>query len=128
MIDVRSGTLKINDALSFYLGFLFDDFKKTKYYNRQDGIRVIYLDEKQIVDGNKYIVNFFFRNNKIYVVSLINCDEDILESEESKRKNIHDEILKKNNIENGYEYPWGKVISEFDARSNISSINIYYNQ
>lgn len=127
MVDISTGMMKINDELSFYPGFLFDDFKKTKYYNGQDEIRIIYLDEKQIIMGNKYIVNFFFRDNKIYVVSLINCDEDILESEESRRKDIHDEILKKNNIENGYEYFWGKVISEFDTRSNISSINVYYN-
>jgi hypothetical protein len=126
MIDISKGVLKIDDTLSFYPGFRFEDFKETKYYNGQDGIRVIYLDEKQIIDGKQYIVNFFFRNNRIYVVSLINCDEDISESDESNRKIVHDEILKQNQIESGYQYPWGKVLSEFDARSNISSINIYY--
>lgn len=126
MLDKNKGTLKINDILSFYPGFRFEDFKETKYYNGQDGARVIYLGEKQIIDGKRYKINFFFKNNRIYVVSLINCDEDISESDEPKRKIVHDEILKQNKIESGYQYPWGKVLSEFDARSNLSSINIYY--
>ena len=126
MLDKNNGILKINDILSFYPGFRFEDFKETRYYNGQDGVKVIYLDEKQIIDGKQYIVNFFFNNNRIYVVSLINCDEDILESDEPKRKIVHDEILEKSKIESGYQYPWGKVLSEFDARSNLSSINIYY--
>lgn len=55
MININDGTLKIDDALSFYPGFRFEDFKKTKYYNGQDEIRVIYLDEKKIIDGRQYI-------------------------------------------------------------------------
>lgn len=53
MLDKNKGTLKINDILSFYPGFRFEDFKETKYYNGQDGARVIYLGEKQIIDKHR---------------------------------------------------------------------------
>lgn len=78
MIEINNGILKINDSLKFYPGFHFKDFKKTKYYKGESGIRVIYLDEKQVIDQGNYIVSFFFRNNIIYMVSLINCDKEIL--------------------------------------------------
>ena len=126
MIDVINGTIIISNTLKFYPGLQFDEFKKTEYYNGEDGIRVIYLKDKPIIDGKLYIVSFFFRNDRIYAVSLINCDKEIPEAEEFKRKLKHDNILNKNNIISGQQYEWGRVVSEFDARSNISSINIYY--
>ena len=126
MIDVKSGVLKLDDSLSFYPGFSFEDFKKSNFYNGEAGTKAIYLHGKQIIDGRHYMVSFFFRNNKIYVVSLVNCDEDINEADEVKRKDIHDAVLKENKIENGYQYKWGRVLSEYDGRGNISSINIYY--
>ena len=29
-------------------------------------------------------------------------------------------------LNKGEKYQWGKIVSEYDVRSNISSINIYY--
>lgn len=127
MIDKNNGDLIINDSLKFYPGFTFEEFKMTKFYKEQDEVRVIYLDEKQLIGGKEYLVNFFFVNQKIYIVSLINCDEEISEEEEPKRKLLHDEILNKNCIESGTQYTWGKVVSEYDSRSNVSSINVFYN-
>lgn len=46
---------------------------------------------------------------------------------EPQRKLIHDKILVKYGIENGKGYPWGKVVSDYDARGNVSAITIYYN-
>ncbi|WP_088810938.1 MULTISPECIES: hypothetical protein [unclassified Listeria] len=126
MIDVNDGRFVISNTLILYPGYKFDDFKRSKYYNGQDGIRIIYLDDKQIIDGKKYHVSLFFRNNKIYLVSLINCDSEISESKEEERKMLHDRILEENNILSGHQYEWGKIVSEYDARSNISSIDIYY--
>lgn len=126
MIDIKDGSLKINDTLRFYPGFQFEDFKKTKYYNGQDGIRIIYLDAKQIINGNTYIVSIFFRNGYIYMISLINCDNEYQPEREKERKKLHDKILAEENIISGKYYSWGKVISEYDAKSNISSINVYY--
>lgn len=86
----------------------------------------IYLNEAEVIDGRTYIIGFFFMNKKNYMVSLFNCDKDISAKEEKNRKIIHDKILQKNEIESGKQYPWGKIVSEYDAKSNISSINIYY--
>lgn len=128
MIDIKSGIIKINNNLEFYPSFNFNDFMKTPYFNGQDGIKMIYLNEKQIIDGKTYIIGFFFRNNTIYMVSLINCDNEIPENEEQSRKMIHDEILKQYGIKSGEQYTWGRIESEYDFRSNVSSINIYYNE
>lgn len=42
------------------------------------------------------------------------------------RKKIHDKILTEMGLLQGEKYQWGKIVSEYDVRSNISSINIYY--
>ena len=39
---------------------------------------------------------------------------------------IHDKILTEMGLLQGEKYQWGKIVSEYDVRSNISSINIYY--
>lgn len=126
MIDVKNGSFKVNDNLKFFPGFSFKDFERTPYYKGQDGVRTIYLDEPQKIGDYIFLVRFFFKNNLIYMVSLINCDKDFQENEEENRKSIHDLILQEKGIENGKLYKWGKVVSEYDARSNMSSINIFY--
>lgn len=60
------------------------------------------------------------------MVSLICCDDEFSEFHEPKRKLLHDEILSKNGISTDTEYKWGKITSEYDSRSNLSSINILY--
>jgi hypothetical protein len=126
MINVTTGALKIDDALTIVPGYSFADFKKTRFYKGQDGIRIIPLEEKQELAGCSFFVNLFFREGEIYSVSLIYSDERIGEAEEPKRKMIHDKILLKNGLEHGKEYAWGKAVSNYDRRSNISSIDIYY--
>lgn len=126
MIDIKNGNIKVNDDLIFFPGFSFNDFKRTPYYKGQDGVRMIYLDEPQKIGKYKFLVGFFFKNGIIYMLSLINCDKNFEVNNEKNRKDIHDLILEENGIQNGKEYKWGRVISEYDARSNISSINIFY--
>lgn len=82
MLDISKGFLTISDELTIFPGFSFEQFKHTKFYKNQDGVRIIYLDEQQIIDNRKYIVSLFFRN--------------------------------------------GKISSDYDARSNVSSIDIMY--
>lgn len=127
MIDVKTGIFKIGNVLEIHPGYTFENFKKSTLYNGENGIRIIYLDEKQVIDGQRYIVSLFFKNNIIYMVSLILSEVEYSEEDEEKRKENHDEILKKDGITNNTEYAWGKISSEYDAKSNISSINIYYN-
>lgn len=126
MIDKEKGVIKINDQLEISSKYTFEEFKRTKYYKGQDGIRAIYLDGTQIIDGGKYVVGLFFKEGTIYMVSLVNCEKELSEEDESERKIIHDEILLKKGVEVGKQYSWGKVTSEYDARGNVSSINVYF--
>lgn len=125
MLDISNGFLKI-DELTIFPGFSFEQFKHTRFYKNQDGSRIICLDEKQVIDSRKYIVSLFFRNGKIYIVSLICCDKEFSEKNEDKRKILHDDILNESGINQQMEYSWGKVSSDYDARSNVSSIDIMY--
>lgn len=126
MLDICNGFLKISDELTIFPGFSFEQFKHTRFYKNQDGVKIIYLDEQQIIDNKKYIVSLFFRNGKIYMVSLICCDKEFSEKDEDKRKILHDDILNELGINQQMEYSWGKISSDYDARSNVSSIDIMY--
>ncbi len=87
---------------------------------------MIYLEGQQLIDDRKYIVSLFFRNGKISVVSFICCDKEFSENDERKRKTLHDDILNELGIRPQERYRWGKISSDYDARSNLSSINIVY--
>ncbi len=126
MDEFRNGFILISNELTIYPGFSFEQFKHTKFYKSQDGIKIIYLDGQQIIDDRKYIVSLFFRNGKIYMVSLICCDKEFSENDEKKRKILHDEILNESGIRPQEIYSWGKISSDYDDRSNLSSINIVY--
>jgi len=92
-MDISKGIVEIDNELVVKPNFTFEQFKETKYYTNQDGIRIIYLDGPQIIKNRKYIVSLFFRDGKIYMLSLICCDEEYSEKDESKRKDLHDVIL-----------------------------------
>lgn len=126
MLDISNGFLTISEELTIFPGFSFEQFKHTRFYRNQDGVRIIYLDEQQIIDNRKYIVSLFFRNGKIYMVSLICCDKEFSEKDEGKRKILHDDILNELGINQQMEYSWGRISSDYDARSNVSSIDIMY--
>ena len=126
MLDINNGVIEISDELTIFPDYSFEQLKNTRFYNNQDGVRIFYLDEQQIIDNRKYIVSLFFRNGKIYMVSLICCEKEFSEKEEDKRKILHDDILNELGINQKMEYSWGKISSDYDARSNVSSINILY--
>ena len=126
MIDNSNGYINISDELTIFPGFSFEQFKNTKFYDNQDDVRIIYLNEHQIINGRNYIVSLFFRDRKIYMVSLICCDKEFSEQDEKKRKELHDTILSELGLNSHMKYNWGEISSDFDAGSNISSINIIY--
>ncbi len=126
MAGIREGFIAVSDKLTIYPGFSFEQFKQTKFYRNQDGIKIIYLDGQQIIADRKYMVSLFFRNGKIYMVSLICCDQEFSANDEPKRKILHDDILNEWGIGSQARYSWGKISSDYDARSNLSSINIVY--
>jgi len=126
MINLKNGNLKVNENLEIGSGFCFDDFKQTPYYKNHDSLRMVYLNEKQEIDGRNYMVGLFFRENSLYLISLVNCDIEIFAVEERKREQVHDDILKRYGIESGQRFCWGTVVSDYDVRGNVSSINIIY--
>lgn len=126
MNNWRDGIVSLGNNVTISPGYKFEDFKKTAYFNGQDGIRIIYLDSRVNIDEHEYIISLFFRNSELYMLSLICSDIDFPIEQESQRKVIHDEILKQYNINQDDIFDWGKVVSEFDAKGIISSINFYY--
>ncbi len=126
MDDIRNGSISISDQLTIHPAFTFEQFKRTKFYKDQDGIKMICLDGPQVIDDRKYIVSLLFRNGKIYMVSFICCDKEFSEKDEKKRKILHDDILSELGIRPQERYSWGEISSDYDARSNLSSINIVY--
>lgn len=127
MINTENGAINIGHDVIVDKDYTFEMFKKTYFYNNQDGIRIIDLEEMQVIDGKKYVVSLFFREGLIYMISLINCDKEISQEDEYLRKHIHDKILSEIGIKSGEVYSWGKIVSEYDKRGGISSIDIYYN-
>lgn len=126
MINTENGAIKIGHDTIVDKDYTLDMFKKSHFYDGQDGIRIIDLEEIQLIDGKKYIVSLFFREGKIYMISLINCDKEISQEDEYLRKDTQDKILIQVGIKSGAVYSWGKIISEYDKRSGVSSIDIYY--
>lgn len=125
-MDLSKGRININNELIVQPNFTFEQFKETKFYKNQDGIRIIYLDGLQIIESKKYIVSLFFQSGKIYMLSLICCEQDFSENDEYKRKDLHDMILYELGVLSNSKFEWGEIESVYDARSNISSINILY--
>ena len=109
MIDNSNGYINISDELTIFPGFSFEQFKNTKFYDNQDGVRIIYLNEHQIINGRNYIVSLFFRDRKIYMVSLICCDKEFSEQDEKKRKELHDTILSELGLNYHMKYNWGEI-------------------
>ena len=126
MINTDNGSIRINDELMITSEYTFEDFRKTRFYKNQDGIRIVYLEEKQMIDEREYMVSLFFRNKRIYSVSLICGDEQYSEKNEYKRKERHDKILREYGISEKGEFDWGRIESGYDAKGNVSSIDIFY--
>lgn len=125
-MNISKGIIKFANDLIISPNFTFEHFKETNFYKNQDGIRIIYLDGMQVIENRRYLVSIFFRNGKIYMLSLICCDEEYSEKDESKRKELHDKVLQEFGISGNGKFEWGEIESVYDKRSNISSINVLY--
>ena len=125
MNNISKGIISLSDDLVITSGYIFDQFQSTRYYKGQNPERVFWLEEKFMLQGHTFIAGLFFRNGVIYTLSLLCCDRKFSMEEEEKRKEFHDEILKSARITQR-DHEWGHIQSVYDARSNISSINIVY--
>ena len=110
-IDLKTGIIEINGEI-IMPGYTFEDFRNTKFYKGQDGIRIIRINDTAQIGENKFIASF---------------DVEIPFSEEIKRKNIHDNILKNNGLAPESFFDWGNIKSVYDPKGNVCSINIIYN-
>ena len=122
---IDKGVISLSDDLVITSGYTFDQFRATRYYKGQKPERVFWLDEKFMFQGHSFMVSLFFRSGVIYMLSLLCCDLEFAMEEEKKRKEFHDEILQSWGIERS-DQEWGYVESVYDARSNISSIDLVF--
>ncbi len=120
---MNKGVISFSDDLVITSGYTFEQFRNTRYYKGQNPERVFWLDEKFMFQGHSFMAGLFFRSGVIYMLSLLCCDLEFGMEEEKKRKELHDEILQSWGIVRP-DQEWGYVESVYDARSNISSINI----
>jgi hypothetical protein len=75
--------------------------------------------------------NVLFRGDRlhqVYVLMEIPSDQhnEWTEANEMERKAAHDRWLRRNLGEPPYEYGWGSVSSEFDAKGCVSEIIVSY--
>ena len=124
---INKGVISLSDDLVITSGYTFDQFRSTRYYERQNPERVFWLDEKFMFQGHSFMVGLFFRSGVIYMLSLLCCDMEFGMEEEKKRKELQDEILQSWGIVQ-LEHEWGYIKSVYDARSNISSIDLVFSR
>ena len=82
-MNFDNGEIIINKE-KIFRGYTFEILKKTlfwwprwiKYYN---------LNDKYVIDSNKYLVSFLLENNYLHIISLLCVDIDISFEEEVKR-------------------------------------------
>ena len=126
MENWKDGVVSLGNGLTITPGYSFSDFQKTSFYNDQDGKRQIILDGSFIIDGRKYAVDLVFVKGNIYSVSLVCCDIEFSMEREEERREMHDEILRRYGLERQNKFPWGELVSDYDAKGNVSSISFYY--
>jgi hypothetical protein len=125
-MNLKSGIIEINGE-EFCPGYTFEEFKKSIFFDGQDGVKIIRINDAARIKDNNYIVSLFFRNKILYMISMICIDVEFSFSEEFKRKWFHDEILKKSGLSVESFFEWGNIKSIYDPKGNVSSINIIYN-
>lgn len=124
-IDFENGTITI-DEVQFGPGYSFDDFMFTRLYDHQNEIRFFTLDGVKTIGDNHFLVGMAFQNRILLFVTLMCVDEEFTWETEEKRKELHDRILRKYGIDEEKQFWWGKVSSDFDQKSCISSIVFAY--
>ena len=96
-MDLKSGLIEINGEI-FTPGYTFENFQKSTFFEGQDAVRIIRLNDTVKIGGNNFITSLFFRNKILYMLSMICVDINPSFSEEIKRKQFHDAILAKNGL------------------------------
>ena len=124
-MNLKSGIIEVNDEV-ISPGYNFTDFQKSSFFDGQDGIGIIKIKDIVQIENSNYVVSLFFRNKNLYIMSLVCVDIDIPFSEEIKRKQLHDKILKEHGLNDKSVFEWGSIESVYDPKGNVSSVNIVY--
>ena len=134
LIDTKTGIIKIDKDLIIDGNYTFEDFRKTKYYSDQDGIKIIFIKGEKVIANHKFLISLSFEKDLIDFVGLRCVDKKISFEYEAKgeRIKIHNTILReegilKDDIRYATYYDWGKILSNYDPRSCSSDILIVYN-
>jgi hypothetical protein len=126
MINVKDGSIIIDDQFVLSPKLSFEDFKKSCYYNNQNENRMFYLEGVHEVNNNKFYISLYFNKKFLQSVHIIIDDTELSKNDEMLRKCVHDDLLLKNNIESGKEYSWGEITSVYEPRGDISLIVVNY--
>ena len=78
------------------------------------------------VDEHQYLVNLFFREYTLYMISMVCVDIDIPFEEEEKRAVLHRQIMAEYGLSDVNVFSWGILKVSFDPRSNSSKIGLIY--
>ncbi len=57
-IDLKTGIIEINGEI-IMPGYTFEDFRNTKFYKGQDGIRIIRINDTVQIGKNKFLLRVF---------------------------------------------------------------------
>lgn len=126
MNKINEGIFKLSEDLVINSQYTFGQFELTRYFDNQAPNRVIWIKSQFNFNEHIFFASLFFRNMKIYMLSLVACDKDFDMKEEENRKDYHDDILKSWGIEPNTSFCWGNITSSYDRKSNISSIDIVF--
>lgn len=114
----------------FRKGYTFKQFKNSPLYCGQNGERHITLQVPYFINNKSFNVSLLFRQGFLNLISLCCNMPNICFENESNRKELHDNILSEYGISDNEQFLWGSIFSVYDAKSNVSSINIefYYDE
>lgn len=128
MVNWKNGIVSIDNELIVRPGYSWGRFIETSFFSGQDVIREFILDRRVIIDNHKYAVSIYFSKQIVNTLSLVCCDIEYSMEREKERKTLHDKILQQYGLAEYNKFSWGKIISSYDEKGNVSSIDFYYDE
>jgi hypothetical protein len=134
MIDKDTGEIAI-DSVPIVLGpsFVLDDLLSSSLAGQcqagpgAEPYRSLVIGE-HLISGLTFFVTLGFYGQKLEFIDLLYSGElpDGSKTQEAERKKVHDRWLVKQLGKASSTYKWGEISSDYDPRSDTSSIVIRY--
>lgn len=129
MIDIYSGNIIIDGSYILHPHLSFKEFSLGNYFNNQNEKRLFNLNGLHQIQDKLFYVSLFFKESQLKQIHLVVHDDNITNPiDEPNRKIIHDSLLAKLGVIISGDFAWGRIASDYDKRSNISSIIVTYNE